>query len=101
MNAMLQLLPPRDEMIAAMLACDAAYEGVFFTAVVTTRIFCRPTCSARKPLPKNVIFYASASEAQEAGFRPCLRCRPLEFYGESPDWLRPLMDAVEAEVDVC
>ncbi|CAB4600077.1 MAG: bifunctional transcriptional activator/DNA repair enzyme AdaA [Betaproteobacteria bacterium] len=99
MNAMLPLLPPRDEMIAAMLTCNAAYEGVFFTAVVTTRIFCRPTCTARKPLPRNVIFYATASEAEEAGFRPCLRCRPLQLDGECPAWLRPLMDALEVEPD--
>jgi AraC family transcriptional regulator of adaptative response/methylated-DNA-[protein]-cysteine methyltransferase len=99
MNATLPLLPPRDEMIAAMLSCDASYEGVFFTAVVTTRIFCRPTCTARKPLPSNVVFYATAAEAQEAGFRPCLRCRPLELEGECPGWLRPLIDALEAEPD--
>ncbi len=99
MNTTLPLLPPRHEMIAAMLSCDASYEGVFFTAVVTTRIFCRPTCTARKPLPSNVEFFATASEAQEAGFRPCLRCRPLELEGECPRWLRPLIDALEKEPD--
>jgi len=99
MDAMLPLLPPREEMIAAMLSCNASYEGVFFTAVVTTRIFCRPTCTARKPLPSNVVFYATAGEAQEAGFRPCLRCRPLELEGECPGWLRPLIDALEIEPD--
>jgi len=97
MNATLPLLPPRDEMIAAMLSSDASYEGVFFTAVVTTRIFCRPTCTARKPLPSNVVFFATAGEAQEAGFRACLRCRPLELEGECPNWLRPLIDALEAD----
>lgn len=95
MNAMLPLLPPRDEMIAAMLGRDATYEGVFFTAVISTGIFCRPTCTARKPLPENVRFYATASEAQDAGFRPCLRCRPLELEGECPGWLRPLLDAID------
>ena len=59
-------LPPRDEMVAAMLACDAAYEGVFITAVRTTGIYCRPTCTARKPLPRNVDFYPTCAEAAAA-----------------------------------
>jgi AraC family transcriptional regulator of adaptative response/methylated-DNA-[protein]-cysteine methyltransferase len=99
MNTTLPLLPPRHEMVAAMLSCDASYEGVFFTAVVTTGIFCRPTCTARKPLPGNVVFFATAGEAQEAGFRPCLRCRPLELEGDCPRWIRPLIDALEKDPD--
>lgn len=90
-------LPPREDMVAAMLARDPAYEGVFFTAVLTTRIFCRPTCAARKPLPANVVFYASTGEAQDAGFRACLRCRPLALEGEHPGWLKPLLQAVECD----
>lgn len=90
-------LPPREEMVAAMLACDAAYEGLFFTAVRTTGIFCRPTCTARKPLPGNVDFYATAADAQAAGFRPCLRCRPLEHEGTPPAWIAPLLDDVERD----
>ncbi len=97
MNLSLPLLPPHDEMLSAFLNCDASYEGVFFTAVLTTRIFCRPTCTARKPLPENVTFYSSASEAIENGFRPCLRCKPLEMEGERPDWIKPLLDAVEQD----
>lgn len=97
MDRPLPLLPPRDEMLDAMMRRDSSYEGVFFTAVLSTRIFCRPTCSARKPLPANVVFYATAHEAQDADFRPCLRCRPLEREGEAPGWLRPLIDAIEAD----
>jgi AraC family transcriptional regulator, regulatory protein of adaptative response / DNA-3-methyladenine glycosylase II len=55
---------------------DARFDGRFFTAVKTTRIYCRPICPARTPLSKNVTFYPTAAAAQEAGFRPCLRCRP-------------------------
>jgi AraC family transcriptional regulator, regulatory protein of adaptative response / DNA-3-methyladenine glycosylase II len=55
---------------------DARFDGRFFTAVKTTRIYCRPICPARTPLSKNVRFYPTAAAAQEAGFRPCLRCRP-------------------------
>ena len=55
---------------------DARFDGRFFTAVKTTGIYCRPVCPARTPASKNVTFYPSAAAAQEAGYRPCLRCRP-------------------------
>lgn len=55
---------------------DARYDGRFFTAVKTTRIYCRPVCPARTPLSRNVLFYPTAAAAQQAGFHPCLRCRP-------------------------
>jgi AraC family transcriptional regulator, regulatory protein of adaptative response / DNA-3-methyladenine glycosylase II len=55
---------------------DSRFDGRFFTAVKTTGIYCRPICPARTPKRENVVFYASAAAAQEAGFRPCLRCRP-------------------------
>ena len=60
----------------AMLHRDAAFDGVFFVAVRTTRIYCRPVCTARLPLAKNIRFYPSAAAAERAGYRPCLRCRP-------------------------
>ena len=90
-------LPSADAMYAALERRDPAYEGVFFVGVKTTGIFCRPTCSARKPRRENVEFYRSAQEALSAGFRPCRRCRPLEPAGAAPAWLRPLLAAVEAE----
>lgn len=55
---------------------DARFDGRFFTAVRTTGIYCRPVCPARTPRSRNVDFYPTAAAAQEAGFRPCLRCRP-------------------------
>ncbi|HEX6958412.1 MAG TPA: AlkA N-terminal domain-containing protein [Ferrovibrio sp.] len=55
---------------------DARFDGRFFIAVKTTGIYCRPICPARTPLARNVVFFTSAAAAQEAGFRPCLRCRP-------------------------
>jgi AraC family transcriptional regulator of adaptative response / DNA-3-methyladenine glycosylase II len=60
----------------AVLARDAAQDGRFFTCVTTTRIFCRPICPARTPKLENCLFVLSAAAAMEAGFRPCLRCRP-------------------------
>ena len=90
-------LPSREMMLYAFLTGDASFDGVFWTAVLTTGIFCRPTCSARKPRPENVEFYGSTRGALEAGFRPCLRCRPLEPRGSPPDWLRSLIREAEAE----
>jgi len=60
----------------AFYAADPTFDGRFVAAVRTTGIFCRPSCRARKPLPKNVTFLADAVAARAAGYRPCLRCQP-------------------------
>jgi AraC family transcriptional regulator of adaptative response / DNA-3-methyladenine glycosylase II len=65
-----------DACYRAICLRDARFDGRFFTAVKTTGIYCRPICPARTPRSENVTFYPSAAAAQEAGFRPCLRCRP-------------------------
>ena len=70
---------------AARLRRDPAYDGVFFTAVKTTQIYCRPVCPVKQPLTKNVTFYPSAAAAERDGYRPCLRCRP-ETAPFSPAW---------------
>jgi len=62
----------------AIRSRDRRAEGQFFYAVVTTGVYCRPTCAARPALRANVRFHASADEAERAGFRPCLRCRPRQ-----------------------
>lgn len=80
----------------AFFASDAAYDGIFLTGVRTTGIFCSPSCRARKPLPANIEFFATAREALFAGYRPCLRCRPL-LAGATPAWLAPLLDAVDQD----
>ena len=64
---------------------DTQYDGVFFTGVSSTGIFCRPVCPAVTPKPKNCEFYVSAAAALDAGYRPCLRCRP-ESAPLSPAW---------------
>ncbi len=66
----------RDACYRALLTRDARFDGRFFTAVLTTHIYCRPICPARPPKLENCIFLPSAAAAQAAGFRPCLRCRP-------------------------
>ncbi|AJR06614.1 DNA-3-methyladenine glycosylase 2 family protein [Photobacterium gaetbulicola] len=69
----------------ARLARDRRYDGLFFTAVKTTGIYCRPICPAPPPLEKNVEYFPSAVTAAQAGYRPCLRCRPDSAPG-SPAW---------------
>jgi len=61
---------------AARFRRDPAFDGMFFTAVKTTKIYCRPVCPVKQPLSKNVVYYPSAAAAEAAGYRPCLRCRP-------------------------
>ena len=57
---------------------DPAFDGRFFIGVVSTGIYCRPSCPSRRALRRNIRFYQTAAEAEKAGLRPCLRCRPLE-----------------------
>ncbi len=81
------------------MARDASYDGLFYAAVTTTGIFCRPSCPAKKAKGEHLEYYASAKEALFAGFRPCARCRPLDGGRESgaPPWVRALVDRVEAD----
>src|SRR4051812_25779271 len=60
----------------ARVARDSAYDGLFFSGVRTTGVYCRPVCPVRPARAANVRFYPSAAAAEAAGFRPCLRCRP-------------------------
>ena len=89
-------LSPR-EMERAFFAGDGGYDGLFVVAVRTTGIFCRPSCPARKPLPKNVEYFTALRDAVFAGYRPCKRCHPLEALGTPPAWVDPLLKEVEAD----
>jgi AraC family transcriptional regulator of adaptative response / DNA-3-methyladenine glycosylase II len=71
----------------ARLSRDARFDGLFFTAVRSTGIYCRPVCPAPAPRRENVAYYPSAAAAESAGFRPCLRCRPELAPGEGA-WRR-------------
>jgi AraC family transcriptional regulator of adaptative response / DNA-3-methyladenine glycosylase II len=64
---------------------DPRFDGLFCVAIVTTRIYCRPTCPSRRANPDHRRFFRSAAEAEAAGFRPCLRCRPELDPGEAAD----------------
>jgi AraC family transcriptional regulator of adaptative response/methylated-DNA-[protein]-cysteine methyltransferase len=90
-------LPPLSEMERAYKTSDTSYDGIFYLAVLSTGIFCRPSCSARKPLPKNVEYYASTREAIFAGYRPCKKCKPLEVHGTPPDWVSKLFNMIDSD----
>ena len=74
-----------DRCLRAVQARDARFDGWFYTAVVTTGIYCRPSCPASPPRARNVRFHPTAASAQAAGFRACKRCRPDACPG-SPEW---------------
>lgn len=74
-----------DRCVRAVQSKDARFDGWFFTAVLTTRIYCRPSCPVVPPKPENMSFYPSAAACQQAGFRACKRCRPDSSPG-SPEW---------------
>lgn len=98
MNDTWTLMPPRAEMESAFAKKDASYDGVFYVAVKTTGIFCRPSCLS-KPHLENVEFFASVKECLFAGYRPCKRCHPLNATGVPPDWVEALITRVESAPD--
>jgi AraC family transcriptional regulator of adaptative response/methylated-DNA-[protein]-cysteine methyltransferase len=94
-----ELLPPPDTMYRALVNRDPSFEGIFFVGVRTTGIFCRPTCSAKKPARENVDFFATPSEALHGGYRPCLRCKPVEPDRRVPELIERLRDEIERVPD--
>ena len=91
-----QTIPDEEFMYQALVNRDSSLEGIFYFGVRTTGIFCRPTCSARKPKKENVDYFDSVQTALDSGYRPCKVCTPLTKAGEAPDWLRNLLDEVHA-----
>ena len=91
----LSTLPSRRQMLRAFLTSDPRAEGMFYVAVKSTGVFCRPTCRARKPSPHHVEFFATASEAVHGGYRPCKRCHPMDVVRRTPELVERLREAVE------
>jgi AraC family transcriptional regulator of adaptative response / DNA-3-methyladenine glycosylase II len=84
----------------ALIARDARFDGVFFVGVKTTGIYCRPVCTAKTPGRDRCRFFASAALAEQAGFRPCLRCRPELAPGHAPvDSVRTIARAAAARIE--
>lgn len=84
-------------MYQASLEKDTSFEGMFFMAVKTTGIFCRPSCTARKPKRENVEFFHTSKEAILRGYRPCLVCKPLEKLHETPEMIKELLDELSED----
>ncbi len=78
-------------MYNALVRKDSSFEGIFFAAVKTTGIFCRPTCTARKPKKENVEFFKTTKDAMLSGYRPCKVCSPLEKSGETPSYIKSIL----------
>src|SRR6187431_2660682 len=74
----------RRRLYKALTARDTRFDGVFFVGVTSTHIYCRPICPAKTPKEANCRFFATPQEAEQAGFRPCLRCRPELAPGSAP-----------------
>jgi AraC family transcriptional regulator of adaptative response / DNA-3-methyladenine glycosylase II len=74
----------RNPLYKALTARDPRFDGIFFVGVTSTGIYCRPICPAKTPKEANCVFYNSAQEAEQARFRPCLRCRPELAPGNAP-----------------
>lgn len=87
--------PTPAEMLRAFQSSDPSYDGIFWTAVKTTGIFCRPSCRARKPKAENVEFFPSVKQALFGGYRACKRCDPLGAGDPTPAWIAPLMAELE------
>jgi AraC family transcriptional regulator of adaptative response/methylated-DNA-[protein]-cysteine methyltransferase len=86
-----------DTLYTALLNRDASYDGHVFVCVTTTSIFCRLTCPARKPKREHVVFHDTIQACLTAGFRPCLRCRPLATARTREPLVAQLLDALDAE----
>lgn len=88
-------LPDHDTLYRALLARDPAYDGQAYVCISSTGVFCRMTCPARKPKSENCTFHATAGACLEAGFRPCLRCHPLEPMAAADPAIGTLLSALE------
>jgi len=94
-------LTSRDEQLwSAVVARDAAHDGEFVFAVSTTGVYCRPSCAARRPRRENVTFFLRPDEAEKAGFRACLRCRPRAASGNpQADFAKQVCRYIEQHLD--
>lgn len=88
-----------DFMYDAVLRTDSQYDGKFFTCVKSTKIFCIPSCKAKKPLKRNVEFVYTPEKALALGYRPCKRCYPLNSPTFCPAWLSNIETHLNTNLD--
>ena len=92
-----QTLPPKKEMYNALLNKDSSYVGIFWVGVKSTGIFCKPTCTARKPKEENVEYFSTVRDALYSGYRACKVCKPLNTNGSSPEWFENLIAKIDKD----
>jgi AraC family transcriptional regulator, regulatory protein of adaptative response / methylated-DNA-[protein]-cysteine methyltransferase len=89
-----------DQRWDAVVARDSAHDGEFVFAVSSTGVYCRPSCAARRPRRANVTFFSQPEQAEKAGFRACLRCRPRSVSGNpQSDWAKEVCRYIELHLD--
>ncbi len=93
-------LPTVKTMYKALVDKDSTFEGIFIAGIKTTGIFCRVTCSAKKPKFENVEYFHDTETALSYGYRPCKRCHPMRPFGENPQWLELLLKDVAENPEV-
>jgi AraC family transcriptional regulator of adaptative response/methylated-DNA-[protein]-cysteine methyltransferase len=86
-----------EEKYEAIVNKDSQYEGLFITAVKTTGIFCRPSCTARKPKIGNVVFYDHIQDAILNGYRPCKVCKPMESAEQTPRYIQAVISELQSD----
>ncbi|MGH6760623.1 MAG: bifunctional transcriptional activator/DNA repair enzyme AdaA [Phyllobacterium sp.] len=88
-----------DTLYQALIARDPAFDGLAFVGVTSTGIFCRLTCPARKPKRENTVFFNTVAECMSAGFRPCMRCRPIDPTGAKDPIVCELVNRLDQHPD--
>src|ERR1700686_1086437 len=92
--------PPRRRCLTAVASRDARLDSAFVYAVRSTGIYCRPSCPSRRPRPRQILFFAVPEAAEQAGFRPCLRCRPRQApRSTQSELVRRVCSEIEEDVD--
>jgi len=89
----------REDRMRAVLDRDSSNEGKFVYGVKTTRIYCRPSCPSRRPKPENLVLFDSPSEAEEAGYRACLRCDPSEYHPPNEAFVERITNYIARNID--
>lgn len=84
-------------MLEATMSRDAAFDGKFYVGVTTTGIYCLPSCKAKKPLAKNIVFFSDRAQAIAAGFRGCKRCNSESYPNVEPEWLGDVLELMRKE----
>ena len=90
----------KEIMYQAIVEKDTSFEGVFFTGVKTTGIFCRPSCTARKPKLENVEFFKTSKECILKGYRPCKVCKPMKTLGQIPIEYQQIIEELTADPSI-